>query len=143
MMLKAPTWRGVVWGGWLALMMPRPEFVEVLERAEPPRLSNLWAVECALYLLAERTPPGDLAAVNALAARVRDAVSALRIERRPLRRLPDAANVAILEKERRLVRAAYRAHGAETALPILRLTRLYELTMPYPDWCAVQRRRRA
>jgi hypothetical protein len=140
-LLTAHTWRGVVWGGWLALMAPSPDLAEVLSRASAQKAENLWPVQCALALLEGRAPPAALAHVGALAARVRDAMLGMRVPRMPLRSSPTAVERAVLDEERRLVRAAYVAGGVDRARQVLKGTRIEELSMPYARWYAAQRRR--
>jgi len=143
------SWRGVVWGGWLALMRPSPDFqevlanaaahVEVLANAAAHVKDNLWAVQCALALIERRPPPPQLAAVNALAALVREAVSTMHIGRIPLRSYPTGDDLLAIQQEQRLVQEAYKSGGAERALQLLRGSRLHELTMPYARWRALRR----
>lgn len=128
------SWRGVVWGGWLALMRPMPAFAEILVRAATPRPDNLMWVECARALIEGRAPPSRLATVDALAAQVRAAIDVMRIERAPLRTVPSGDALDAIEAQRRVVRAAYRSGGAERALAVLQGTRLHEITMPYTRW---------
>jgi len=135
------SWRGVVWGGWLALMKPSPDFHEVLAKAAAREPDNLWAVQCALALIEQRPPPPQLVAVNALAAQVREAISAMRIVRTPLRSRPTGADLLAVQDEARLVREAYKSGGADRALQALRGTQLYELTMPYARWRALRKAR--
>jgi hypothetical protein len=135
-LVTTSTWRGVVWGGWLALMRPSADFSGVLGAASSREPDNLWAVRCALALVEGQAPPEEFAELSALAARVRDALSALRIERTPLRSQPTDQERRVMDEERRLVRAAYKAHGVERATLVLRGTLLYELSMPYARWHA-------
>jgi hypothetical protein len=139
-MLTALTWRGVVWGGWLALMRPETPFVEPLAKALARHGENMWPAQCALALLEGRGLPADLAALNALAARVRESMAVMRIQRSPLRTVPADGEHALLEQQRSLVRAAYKAAGADHALDVLRGTRLHQQSMPYAVWRARQRR---
>ncbi len=136
------TWRGVVWGGWLALMRPMPEFMQSLVRAHADRASNLTWVRCAIALLEGRPPPAPLAAEAALAACVREGVSKMRIEQTPLRTVPVGAARETIEEERRVVREAYQRGGAERAREALLDTQLHELTMPYERWVRATRGRR-
>jgi hypothetical protein len=138
-MMTALPWRGVVWGGWLALMRPSADFSDILAAASSREPDNLWPTQCALALLQGRAPPSGLADLSALAARVRDALSAMRMERMPLRSRPNDEERRVLDEERRLVRAAYQSQGAERALQVLRGTRLYEFSMPYAQWYAMSR----
>jgi hypothetical protein len=135
-MMTALTWRGVVWGGWLALMCPSAEFADILAAASSREADNLWPAQCALALLEGRAPPSGLADLSTLAARVRGALSALRMERMPLRSPPAEDERKILDEERRLIRSAYKSQGAERALQVLRAARLYEFSMPYAQWYA-------
>jgi hypothetical protein len=142
-MVTTATWRGVVWGGWLALMRPRPEFAAVLASAAAHAPDNLWPIRCALALVEGRSPPAELVELSELAGRVRDALRTLRIARTPLRRDPTDEERSVLEQERSMVRAAYERHGADGALQVLRGTRLYAHTMPYARWWALHGRTKA
>jgi hypothetical protein len=133
-MMTALNWRGVVWGGWLALLRPSADFAPILAAASCRMLDNLWSTRCALALVEGRAPPSDLEDVNALAARIREALSAMRIERTPLRSRPSDEERRVLDEERRSVCAAYESRGSERALELLRESRLYEYSMPYTRW---------
>jgi hypothetical protein len=134
MMMTTLNWRGVVWGGWLALMRPSADFAPILAAASCRVLDNLWSTRCALALVEGRAPPSDLEEVNALAARIREALSAMRIERTPLRSRPTDEERRVLDEERRLICAEYESRGSERALEVLRGSRLYEYSMPYLRW---------
>lgn len=135
------SWRGVVWGGWLALMRPDESFAAILARASARIDDNLWPARCALALLEGRDPPPDLMVADELAGRVRSALAPMRIEPTPIRSWPtDEVERAELNAEETRVRDLYRSRGADEAVKVLHDTRLYEYIMPYRRWRALLRK---
>jgi hypothetical protein len=135
-LLTEITWRGVVWGGWLALLRPKEEFAELLGGAATQREDNLWAVRSALAFLERRSPPSELTELADLAGRVRDALSEVPLPSVPIRVAPTGAERSALDAEVASVRRAYRSRGTAGALRALEGTRIYELSIPYTRWCA-------
>lgn len=132
-------WRGLVWGGWLALMAePTPAMEATLRQAvdmlaHPRAIENGWAARAALAALEGREPEEELREVLGLVSQVRDLLGGVPIRDMPLRDATDAQDAHVVA-EREAIRAAYRSGGLEAAQVAKRGTRAEELAMTYPDW---------
>jgi hypothetical protein len=141
-MLTEFGWRGVVWGGWLALMSPQPEFKEVLLRVQPNQYRNDWAVRCALAHITQTEPEAEFREIAEIAGLCRERLRSVEIVRMPLRvhgSMPtEAMRLAASEQRKQKVervRQAYQSSGTDAALALigeLQLGRHPETA--YPDW---------
>ena len=133
-LLRDHTWRGVVWGAWLAMLDPRDTLVDPLRAAGPRWPHNEWLVDCAIATIGGKTPAPPLEAVMALAARCRRSLDGVP---RPVVRLrpePTDQQISAMEWERRCVRSAYVRLGAEAALRCLPGTLVGFYAVDYPRW---------
>jgi hypothetical protein len=128
---SACTWRGVVWGAWLATLAPRSEFLPHLERALPTVPKNHWIVRLAIAALENRD-----AASEALdcATVIRQALAPLPRVHAPLRRAPDAGQLARMNEERKALREHYRSGGDAAVRAHLHGTLLETYLLPYDEW---------
>lgn len=127
-------WRGVVWGSFLAALMPRPEFAESLSAALARVSHNRWLVEAALDVVCAREPTAERRAFIEETARMRALLAPLAHRRVPLRRAPTQAQAAQLQREREAIRAAYERSGLAGARAALKGTLLAAFLRPYPEW---------
>lgn len=128
------TFRGVIWGSFLAMLHPNTSFVDPLRAAGPRAPHNAWLVACALATIEGRAPDPEHAAVAGLAARCRELLEGLPRPVVPLRPFPSAAELAQMERERERVRARYRSGGAEAARAALRGTLVGYYAQDYEPW---------
>jgi len=133
-MLKRCGWRGVVWGGWLALMRPRPEFAPILAAVPEHTHENEWAARCALADIEERPLEGPYEQLRRMARMCRDYLAMAPIVPLPLRLQPSEEQQKLLERDRMRVREAYHRKGVDAAREIIRNSPLAELIMTYPEW---------
>ena len=133
-MLTRCGWRGVVWGGWLALMHPRPEFAPILAAVPEHTYENEWAARCALADIEERPLEGKYEQLRRMTRMCRDYLAMAPIVPMPLRLQPSEEELEHIERDRIRVREAYHRRGAEAAREIIRNSPLAELIMSYPEW---------
>jgi hypothetical protein len=133
------TWRGVVWGSWLALLDPREAFSKPL-RAAAPGPHNQWIVDAAMATIDGRDPPPEGAEIAALAARFRDLLEGVPRPEVPLRHAPTPTEIAVMDGERALVRARYARGGADAALAALRGTLVGFYAQGYVRWVRARNR---
>ena len=133
-MLTQLTWRGIVWGGWLALMNPQAEFADLLANVETDLPDNLWPVQCAIARLESTPPPDELRELDALATQARDALTSATLVPLPMRQALYETDRERFESQMQAVTDAYHQDGTDSALRALRGTRLQLAVMDYPRW---------
>lgn len=138
-LLRDHTWRGVVWGSWLAMLEPRRTFLRTL-RATDPGPHNRWIVDCALTTIERRSPAPENAEVVSLGERFRRLLDGVPRPEVPLRLAPTAVEVTLMDGERARVRACYANGGADAALAALRGTLVGFYAQDYVRWVRSRRR---
>ncbi len=133
-MVTRCSWRGVVWGGWLALMNPRPEFAAVLAAIPSNEHGNEWAARCALAEIEGRSIAGEYEEMRRLAQLCRHCLATVPVVHMPLRVVPLEAEREMWELERIRIHEAYRRGGVDVARQHIRMSRYAEWIMPYPQW---------
>lgn len=128
------TFRGVVWGSFLAMLEPSPAFVTPLQSAAPRSPRNAWIVDCALATLEGRPQDPEHQAVAELAARCRRLLDGVPRPVVPLRSHPTAAEFAQMTQEREHVRRCYRSGGADAALAAIRGTLVEYYAQDHGQW---------
>lgn len=134
LMLRKLTWRGVVWGGWLALMAPCKEYASALRSASVSDHRNMWSVRCALAVIEGSVPPDDLMELESLATKCRSALRQAQIAKMPIRSEPTETEMVTLQAERDSIASAYRRGGVEEAHRVLQSTHWRRLVLRYEDW---------
>jgi hypothetical protein len=130
------TWRGAVWGAWLAILEPRPEFLPALESVRRTYPHNDWLIECALTAVRAESPSPEQEAILGLGARCRELLRDVKRPVTPLRRAPTDVEVAQMDREREVVRAAYARGGAEAARAAFSGTLVRYYSENYSKWAA-------
>ena len=128
------TWRGVVWGAWLAMLDPRAEFVDALRAARLTCPENEWLVDCAISTVEGRAPLPQPEVVVEFSAGCRRSLDWVR---RPVVRLrlePTATEVAQMARERDRIRSEYAERGREAALRCVPGTLIGYYAMDYARW---------
>jgi len=133
------TWRGVVWGAWLAMLEPRSEFVGPL-RAARPNPYNDWLVDCAISVIEQRAPPPQHEVFVELAARCRRCLDGVPRPVVLLRLEPTASEIARIERERDHVRSVYAEAGTNAALRCIPGTLAGNYALDYVRWVRSARR---
>lgn len=133
-LVEGHTFRGVVWGSFLAMLRPCASLLGPLRAAGPRAPHNAWLVACAVATIEGRAPEPEHAAVAGLAMRCRELLEGLPRPVVPLRPLPSAVERAQMERERARVRARYRSGGAEAARAALRGTLVAYYAQDYEPW---------
>lgn len=128
------TWRGVVWGGWLSLLLPNAEFLPVLAAVPDFPHDNEWAVRAAIEEIEDRPLQGQYELVRRMARKCRHYVQRIAIVKMPLRQQPSPAERAAFEEAQNRVREAYLREGTDAALVILRSSVLNDVIAEYPVW---------
>jgi hypothetical protein len=128
------TWRGVVWGAWLAMLEPRAEFGDALHSARPTCSKNEWLVDCALSTITGQAPGAEYEPILALAQRYRRCLDGVSRPAVRLRSEPTAAEVTQMEWERARIRSVYAKAGADAALRCLPGTLVGFYAMDYVRW---------
>jgi hypothetical protein len=134
-LLSEHSWRGAVWGAWLAILEPAPHLLAAVSEARGRWPHNDWLVKCAIQG-ASPSPEDD--AILRLGARCRELLRDVARPATPLRRAPTEAEVAQMKQEQERVRAAYASGGAEAARAVLPGTLLEFYRQDYPTWAAQQ-----
>ncbi len=128
------TWRGVVWGSFLALLDPRDEFVAPLRAAIPAAARQRWLLEGAIARIEGRAPDPAHAQVFALAEQCRRLLAGVPRPSVPLRRAPTATELEQMAREREHVRRRYLDGGAGAAREAMRGTVAEYYTQDYTRW---------
>lgn len=133
------TFRGVVWGSFLALLRPSASFLGPLRAAGSRVPRNAWLVACAAATIEGRAPDLEHAEVAGLAARCRGLLEGIPRPVVPLRPYPSAAALAQMERERERVRACYRRGGVDAARAAIRGTLVGSYAQDYAQWVRTRR----
>lgn len=133
------TFRGVVWGSFLALLRPSASFLGPLRAAGPRAPHNAWLVACAVATIEGRAPDPEHAEVADLAARCRGLLEGIPRPVVPLRPYPSAAELAQMARERERVRACYRGGGVNAARAAIRGTLVGYYAQDYVQWARSRR----
>jgi len=133
-LLAQCTWRGVVWGGWLALLLPQTEFLPILAKVPEFHYENEWAARCAVEEIENLPLEGQYESVRRLARKCRHYIKHLPIVAMPLRKHPSHFLKTRIEADRERVLAAYRYGGADAAKAVIRDSCLRDLITDYPTW---------
>ncbi len=128
-------WRGAVWGGFLALLDPKPWFLGPLRKVRGHYPHNDWMIKCAIAVIQGRRPPvPEEDAFCALAERCRGILDGVVRPRTRLRLSPTRAQRERMEVEREKIRLTYKREGVTAALRCIRGTVLGLYAMPYREW---------
>ncbi|MEJ7730111.1 MAG: hypothetical protein WKG00_12930 [Polyangiaceae bacterium] len=133
-MMSDHTWRGVVWGAWLALIEPSELFQPALVGVRGRWPHNEWLVDCALATVRQDPPAAEHRAFVALAARCKNILSDVPRPPVRLRREPSEAQLARMELERAVIRAAYARGGSEAARAALADTLVGFYAQDHATW---------
>lgn len=133
-LLANHTFRGVVWGSFLAMLQPSDAFVGALRDAGPRCPHQAWIVDCAVAAIEGRPQVPEHDDVAVLAARCRRLLDGIPRPVVPLRPRPTAAEFARMAREREHVRACYRSGGADAALAAIRGTLIGYYAQDYRQW---------
>jgi len=129
-------WRGAVWGAWLAILEPRDEFLAALESARGRWPHNDWLIQSAIAAVRGQPSSAEHAAVLELGARCRELLRDVKRPVVPLRREPTEIQIAQMNREREIVRAAYAAGGSDAARAALPGTLLAYYADDHATWAA-------
>lgn len=135
-LLSEHTWRGAVWGAWLAILDPREVFLPALRDVRDRWPHNDWLVECAESAIRGSSTTTEHDSVTRLGARCRELLRGVQRPVVPLRHEPTEVEVAQMKRETELVRSVYASGGAEAARALLPGTLLEFYTQDYPSWAA-------
>lgn len=133
-LLRDQSWRGVVWGAWLAMLEPRPALVGALRVARPEVPENDWLVDCAISTIEGRAPAPQHAVFVDLGARCRRCLDGVTRPGVRLRLEPTAAEIAQMAREREHFRSVYAEAGADAARRHLPGTLLGFYALDYARW---------
>jgi hypothetical protein len=133
-LVRDHTWRGIVWGAWLAMLEPRAELAEALCSARPNCPKNEWLVDCALSTIEGRAPVPSHEVIVRLAARVRRCLDGVPRPAVRLRPEPTPTEITRMARERADIRAVYVDAGADAALRRLPGTLVGLYAMDYVRW---------
>jgi hypothetical protein len=133
-LLTQCTWRGVIWGGWLTLLLPRNEYLPILKSVPEFEHENEWAARSAVEEIENRPLEGRYEEMRRMARKCRHYVKHLPIVAMPLRKQPSHAQKTRIEADRERVIAAYRYGGVDAAKAVIRDSCLGELIADYPTW---------
>jgi len=129
-------WRGAVWGAWLTILEPRPQFLPALEGARGSWPHNDWLVQCAVAAVRGEPPPAEHLPILELGLRCRDLLRDVKRPVTSLRSEPTDVQVAQMNREREVVRAAYAAGGSDAARAAMSGTLVAYYTEGYETWGA-------
>lgn len=133
-MMTDLTWRGVVWGSWLALIAPAPFMLRALISPPPASPRNADLVRCARAMVEDgQLGPGH-AELAEVITRLRAALRGVRLQPLPIRMTPSEQLLGQLEAEQRRVRSAYRVGGVEAARRAAEGTLIAEYLLDYRAW---------
>ncbi len=134
-LLSELTWRGVVWGAWLAMIEPRTEFLAPLlsVQSRVPEY-NRWIVDGAVCEIERRSPRPDQQDFMALAKRVRQLLALVPRPVGRIRRMPTTEEGATMAQERDRIRRCYAAEGADAALAMIPGTLAGFYAQDYRQW---------
>ena len=135
-LLRCGSWRGVVWGTWLALLAPHHHFAEELRRVEAQFPEQKWLIACALAEIEGQSPP--LPEFSHTVHRIRICLAPIPRPSIELRQGPSVEQLATMERERKSMRELYRRMGADAVRKALPST----LLATYFDDLDVWRRKR-
>lgn len=128
-------WRGAVWGAWLALIEPRPEFrAPLLSIQSRVPTYNRWLVDCALGVVEGRPPGPEQEAFTALAERVRRLLAPIPRPVGRIRRMPTEMEGVMMAQEQAYIRRCYVAQGADAALAMVPGTLIGVYAQDYRRW---------
>ncbi len=135
MLLFELTWRGVVWGAWLAMLEPREEFLApLLSVRNKVSGHKQWIVDCAVCAIEGRAAaPGD-EEFMIQAERVRRLLAPIPRPMGRLRRMPTLEERTTLDEERERIRRCYKAEGVDAARAKLPGTLVGYYAQDYPRW---------
>ncbi|MDB4927658.1 MAG: hypothetical protein JWM10_142 [Myxococcaceae bacterium] len=129
------TWRGVVWGAWLAMIEPRPEFrAPLLSVQSRVPAYNRWIVDCAVCAIEDRSPEPNQHDFTALVKRVRQLLAPIPRPVGRIRRMPTTEEYAAMAQEQARIRRCYAAEGADAALAMIPGTLIGFYTQDYRRW---------
>lgn len=128
------TWRGVVWGGWLALIRPRAVYEAALAAVPVDARGNHWAARCALSMIRTEGWPDEFRRVEEPVMQCRALLSGITPARRPLRHAVPVELLAQAATEKTLIAQAYRMGDEGEVQRIMGQSVLKEWRMSYPDW---------
>ena len=135
-LMSEHSWRGVVWGAWLATLEPSTQFLPALVGASNRWPVNDWLVRVAIASVREEvaTDGGEL--VLAMARRCRELLREVKRPSVRLRRQPTEAEVAQMDREREQVRSTYGSLGAAAARAAMSGTLVGFYAEDYLTWAA-------
>lgn len=133
-LVRDHTWRGAVWGSWLAMLDPRAEFLEPLRAAGPRCPENAWLVDCAVATIEGRAAGVPGQAVADLGARCRRSLLGVPRPAVRIRRAPTAADLLQMAEERRRIQSAYTEAGTDAARRVLTGTLVHWYAMDHERW---------
>jgi hypothetical protein len=128
------TWRGAVWGSFLALLDPRPGFLDALRKAGPQCPHNEWLIGGAISTIEGRAPAPESEVVAALAERYRRVLQGVPRPVVRLRPAPTDAQIAEMRRESRQIGLVYERLGATAALESMRGTLVAYYTQSHERW---------
>jgi hypothetical protein len=130
------TWRGVVWGAWLAILEPDAQFLPILGGVRGIWPHNDWLVQCAVAAIRTEGAPPAHQPVLELGARCRELLRGVKRPVTPLRSEPTDDQLTLMNRERELVRSAYASGGAAAARAVLPGTLLEFYGADHASWAA-------
>lgn len=133
-LLFEQTWRGVVWGAWLAMLAPAEAFAAPLRAVGPRCPENEWLVDCAVRTIEGRAPAPVHGPVAELAARCRRLLEGIPRPVVRLRLAPSGAEVARMALEREQIASVYARSGAEAARRCLQGTLVAFYAQDHVRW---------
>lgn len=131
--LLQSTWRQALWGAWLALLAPRPEYGPMLREIKG-RHPDAWGIVGLAIAAHGGEVPWAFVDEFRLAKRIRKLVAALQVQPRALRKNPSPAELAAYRAEAEAVLATYRSGGAAAARPLTQKGLLWHYGENYWAW---------
>jgi hypothetical protein len=124
----------VVWGAWIAILEPRPEFARHLRALGPLHVANQWLVDAAIAVVEGRPPLPEHSDYTVLAARCRRSLEGVTRPTTRLRPEPREADRPQVHREIEQIRSVYAEQGTESALRCLPGTLAGYYAQDYKRW---------